>query len=754
MAPMGTKLAYVSGHHRGCALHALFLFHYYAGQAPPEWLVRMGQRVPAHVESGMTAEAAAIQGLAATAQAQHGTTPQTYLDLVRVVGAEGACRSLSAERLRDKLRQEIPAFVDKMAPEGWMRLGWVVTRVCSGALDRLCDFADKWGSVPIPMKWWRDSWMLLPSLDRSGGKIGESIDELAQTLLVRRLLTQVAEHIEELLQKRDLERHEVASKLPGILCKARFSIERRKELRDLSVKYAEGMGQAVKKHALEATVVEEMHKEFCLGAADDELNALTVPAALFWPSSRFVEGKRQEAEKREGECLRVTLEQNLAQARDLVQAESAGHHAAESAGHHAAWKAECRLYTHELKKFINTIGDDAMEIVKGMENKRSEKFAAAIRAHLQVNEVTFDSKSGSYRFGSQWTSALGSESDECLVWYDLNFTVPKWDADLQLKQELKAVESILSKMGTRTILAVVAPLDGARGLEAEVAIGHAAQKGGHAIHRFHIVLEGSADWALVPITSLLLCGKSAAWGSNGEGTPCAIAGRIMESKAWSARACVGVPVLGPVGGKVRDAHRRPHMERQWGSGFYMRVFSELNLGLAQDGSGGPLIPGMKFLELDAGVGHACQVIADTIATREEAAAVGDDSLRAALQGWLWIGGVPPRSPRKDVIEAICQSFGDRMAKTDNLAAQEFQHSEVALENLAAHLPPLPQLVEAARQVEVAKAPGLAKEVAMAFSLHHQTKVFFERQRGHRFREQYILHLHHSLDFLPRQTVCP
>ena len=213
-------------------------------------------------------------------------------------------------------------------------------------------------------------------------------------------------------------------------------------------------------------------------------------------------------------------------------------------------------------------------------------------------------------------------------------------------------------------------------------------------------------------------------------------------------------MLGPVGGKVRDAHRRPHMERQWGSGFYMRVFSELNLGLAQDGSGGPLIPGMKFLELDAGVGHACQVIADTIATREEAAALGDESLRADLQGWLWLGGVPPRSPRKDVIDAICQSFGDRMAAIDNLAAQEFQHSEVALENLAARLPALPQLVEAARQVEVAKAPGLAKEVAMAFSLHHQTKVFFERQRGHRFREQYILHLHHSLDFLPRQTVCP
>ena len=746
MAPMRTKLAYVSGHHRGCALHALFLFHHCAGQAPPEWLVRMGQHVPVHVESGMTAEAAAIQGMAATAQEQHGTTPATYLDLVRVVSAGGACRGLSAEQVRNKLTQEIPAFVERMASEGWMRLGWVATRVCPGALDRMCDFADKWGSVPMPMKWWRESWMLLPSQDRGGGKVGEAIDELAQTLLVRRLLAQVAEHIEELLHKREMEHHEVVSKLPGILHKARFSIDRRKDLRDLCVKYASGMGAAVSKHQLEATVVEEMHAEFCQGAADEELLALTVPPPLFWPSSRFVARKRQEAEARESECLQVSLEKELAEARDAVRAESEGHH--------AEWKAACRLYGHNLKVAVDSISQEGLEMIQAMEHKQSEKFASAIGAHLQVSEVTFDSKSGSYRFSPQWASALGSESDDCLVWHDLNFTVPKWDADLQFKQELKAVESILSAMGTKTILAVVAPLHGARGLEAEVAIGHAAQKGGHAVHRFHIVLEGSADWALVSVTSLLLCGKSAAWGSNGEGTPCAIAGRIMESKAWSARACVGVPVLGRGSGKVRTAHRNPYMERQWGSAFYTRVFNDLNLGLAQDGSGGSLIPRMKFLELDAGVGHACQVIADTIATREEAAAVGGDSLRADLQGWLWLGGVPPRSPRKDVVDAICQTFGARMAATGNLATQEVQHLELALENLAARLPGPPPLVEAAQQVEVAKSPRFAEEVAMAFSLHHQTTVFFERQRGHRFREQYILHLHHSLDFLPRQMVCP
>ena len=421
---------------------------------------------------------------------------------------------------------------------------------------------------------------------------------------------------------------------------------------------------------------------------------------------------------------------------------------AESAGHHTEWKAACELYSHELKLAVDAIVDEGLEMIKEMEKKRSEKSVSAISAHLQVSEVTFDSKSGSYRFGTQWTSALGSESNDCLVWHDLNFKISKMDADLQFKQELKAVESLCSAMGPRTILAVVAPLHGQLGLEAEVAITQAAQKGGHAVHRFHIVLEGSVDWARVSVTSLLLCGKSAAWGSNGQGTPCAIARRIMESKAWSARACVRVPVLnGPGSEKVRNGHRNVYMERQWGSPFYTHVFNELNLGLDQDGLGGPLIPGMKFLELDAGVGHACQVIAETIATREEAAALGDESLRAALEGWLWLGGVPPRSHRKDPLDAICKKFGDRMMATDNLAAEEVEKLGEALRGLAARLPSPPQLVEAAQQVEVARAPLLAEEVAGAFSLHHQTTVFFERQRGHRFREQYILHLHHSLDFL-------
>ena len=364
------KFAYVSGHHRGCALHALFLFHHCAGQAPPEWLVRMGQQVPAHVESGMTAEAAAIQGMAATAQAQHGTTPTTYLDLVRVVGAGGACRGLSAEQVRNKLKQEIPAFVERMAPEGWMRLGWVATRVCSRALDRLYDFADKWGSVPIPMKWWRESWMLLPSQDRSGRGAGESIDELAQTLLVRRLLMQVAELIEELLQQQQLERHEVTSKLPGILTKARFSMERRRALRDLCVKFSSGMGAAVTKHRLDATVVQEMHKEFCQGAADEELEALTVPPDLFWPRSKFVSRKKQEAETRESEILRSSLQKNLEEARGAVHAESVGHH--------AEWKAACELYSHLLEVDGNAIVDEGLEMIKEMEKKRSEKSVSAI----------------------------------------------------------------------------------------------------------------------------------------------------------------------------------------------------------------------------------------------------------------------------------------------------------------------------------------------------------------------------------------
>ena len=118
-------------------------------------------------------------------------------------------------------------------------------------------FAGQWGAIPIPMKWWRDAWMLLPSQQRGGGKVGEGLDELAQTLLVRRLLGQLTELIEELIQKGELARHEVASKLPGILCKGRFSSDRRHELRELCVKYASGMGTVVTKHELEASVVDD-----------------------------------------------------------------------------------------------------------------------------------------------------------------------------------------------------------------------------------------------------------------------------------------------------------------------------------------------------------------------------------------------------------------------------------------------------------------------------------------------------------------
>ena len=301
-------------------------------------------------------------------------------------------------------------------------------------------------------------------------------------------------------------------------------------------------------------------------------------------------------------------------------------------GRHAEWTAACRLHAHELKVAIGRRVEESVAIIKEMQTKRSEKLDLAIGAHLQVSEMTFDSKSSSYRLNSQWASALGIESDDCLLWHDLNFTVPKWDADQPFKQELKAAESFLGAMGNRTILAVVAPLHGDLGLKAEVAITQAAQNKGHTVHRFHIILEASADWAVVRVTSLLLCGTSAAWGSNGDGTPCAIAERIMQSKAWNARACVKVPVLnGPGSDKVRNGHRNPSMERQWGRAFYTCVFNELNLGLTHDLSGGPLIPRMKFLELDAGVGHACRVIAEAIATREETAAQGEDSLKEYLK---------------------------------------------------------------------------------------------------------------------------
>ena len=68
------------------------------------------------------------------------------------------------------------------------------------------------------------------------------------------------------------------------------------------------------------------------------------------------------------------------------------------------------------------------------------------------------------------------------------------------------------------------------------------------------------------------------------------------------------------------------------------------------------------------------------ATREETAAQGDESLREELKGWLWLGGVPLRSARKDVLHAICQRFGDRMAAVDDLAEQDVKDLKQTLEN--------------------------------------------------------------------------
>ncbi len=45
------RTLYLSGHHRGCALHALLRFHYSAGRDLPTWLAKLAAEVPASMSS-------------------------------------------------------------------------------------------------------------------------------------------------------------------------------------------------------------------------------------------------------------------------------------------------------------------------------------------------------------------------------------------------------------------------------------------------------------------------------------------------------------------------------------------------------------------------------------------------------------------------------------------------------------------------------------------------------------------------------
>ena len=194
---------------------------------------------------------------------------------------------------------------------------------------------------------------------------------------------------------------------------------------------------------------------------------------------------------------------------------------------------------------------------------------------------------------------------------------------------------------------------------------------------------------MFPCAHFLIVGLPGAFG-EGSNEGCACAKRLMASVTWKHRCISAIPVGAP---DAKTPSRHPLMPRQWGRQFYQRVFAALGLGLVAGEVGGP-VPGMKFLEIDAGVGHALSVIGDLVIACEEVVASGKDAqgLSTAMQRWSWFGGHPARSPRKPHLVKVCAEFGTQLHAFVRTAASEAaEDASSQLSSLADGSPRAPEL---------------------------------------------------------------
>ncbi len=65
---------YVSGHHRGCAVHAMLRFHWETGSPVPAWLQELAASTPITTSEPMSVEDACLRGLTMTLHAQYGAS--------------------------------------------------------------------------------------------------------------------------------------------------------------------------------------------------------------------------------------------------------------------------------------------------------------------------------------------------------------------------------------------------------------------------------------------------------------------------------------------------------------------------------------------------------------------------------------------------------------------------------------------------------------------------------------------------------
>ena len=139
---------YVTGHHRGCALHAMLAFYFYCGNERgievPCWLCEMAMAIPADISNGVTTRLeVATQGLGRTLKMQHGTTKVFWIDIIvslrQLEESAGASPpSETAEKCEGALKKHVPAYYDKEA--GWHRIKTVYERVHPQCIEAMLQF--------------------------------------------------------------------------------------------------------------------------------------------------------------------------------------------------------------------------------------------------------------------------------------------------------------------------------------------------------------------------------------------------------------------------------------------------------------------------------------------------------------------------------------------------------------------------------------------------------------------------------------
>ena len=135
---------YLTGHHRGCALHAMLAFYFYCGNERgievPCWLCEMAMAIPADISNDVTTRMeVATQGLGRTLKMQHGTTKVFWIDIIVSLrqleenagasspGEIASSPGNTAEKFEEALKKQVPAYYDKVAD--WHRIKTVYERV-------------------------------------------------------------------------------------------------------------------------------------------------------------------------------------------------------------------------------------------------------------------------------------------------------------------------------------------------------------------------------------------------------------------------------------------------------------------------------------------------------------------------------------------------------------------------------------------------------------------------------------------------